>query len=143
MPRVNYEHASAASPALRSSRHVVSGIQGRPETSRRGAVRWSAGSRQTPSPGASLDYTVDEGTLRISIEGSLDLRCAFALLLMVQAVDDSISSCVLDVSAVEQVFDSGIAALVSTAQALTDKGVDKIRIQGLDLQSAILQPFLS
>ncbi len=106
------------------------------------AINRGSPDRQEPSPGAILDYSIGDGHLRIEIKGVLDLRCAFALLLIVKAVDDSIRSCVLDASEVEQVFDSGIAALILAANALTDIGVGQVEICGLDRDSIILKPFV-
>jgi ABC-type transporter Mla MlaB component len=97
---------------------------------------------QGTNPPANLDYEIDEGILRIRIDGPLDLRCAFALLLIGRTVDDSIDACTLDLTGVDQVFDSGIAALVLVARELTRKGVGEIRIHGLDIDSPTLQPFL-
>ncbi len=105
------------------------------------AISRGISDRPEPSPAAILDYSIDAGHLRIEIKGALDLRCAFALLRIVKTVDDSIRSCVLDVSAVERVFDSGIAALILAANALTDSGVGKVEILGIDRDSVVLQPF--
>lgn len=102
----------------------------------------SSADRRESSPGAILDYSIGDGHLRIEIKGVLDLRCAFALLLIVKAVDDSIRSCVLDASEVEQVFDSGIAALILAANALTKIGVGQVEICGLERDSIVLKPFV-
>jgi ABC-type transporter Mla MlaB component len=61
---------------------------------------------------------------------------------MGQAVDESIDACTLDLTGVDRIFDSGIAALVLVARALKDKGVEQIRIFGLDIDSATLKPLL-
>lgn len=96
----------------------------------------------TTNPPANLEYDIDEGILRIRIDGPLDLRCAFALLLIGRTVDDSIEACTLDLTGVDQVFDSGIAALILVARELRRKGVGQIRMHGLDLESPTLRPFL-
>jgi ABC-type transporter Mla MlaB component len=91
---------------------------------------------------ASLDYTLEEGLLQIRISGPLDLRCAFVLQGLVQAIDDSVHGCILDLSGVDRVFDSGIAILLLAVGALQREGIEDIRIQGIDLDTALLRPFL-
>jgi ABC-type transporter Mla MlaB component len=131
--------ASSASP---SNRDRTIRVRGRRNTDTQWADGPTSLRRGIASPPADLEYEVEEGILRIRIDGPLDLRCAFALLLIGQTVDDSIDACTLDLTGVDQVFDSGIAALVLVAKELTRKGVGRIRIQGLDLESPTLQPFL-
>ncbi|NCA70238.1 MAG: hypothetical protein EOM91_09030 [Sphingobacteriia bacterium] len=92
---------------------------------------------------ADLDYRIEEGTLRIHVFGPLDLRCVFRLLGIGRAVDDSIRECLIDLSGVSRVFDSGVAALVLFAHELTKSGVAKIRIRGYELRSASLLPYLT
>jgi anti-anti-sigma regulatory factor len=91
---------------------------------------------------ASLDYTLEDGLLQIRISGPLDLRCAFVLQGLVQAIDDSVHGCVIDLSGVDRVFDSGIAILLLAVGALQREGIKDIRIQGIDLDTALLRPFL-
>jgi ABC-type transporter Mla MlaB component len=109
-----------------------------------GRAKAHPGSRghATTNPPANLEYDIDEGILHIRIDGPLDLRCAFALLLIGRTVDDSIEACTLDLTGVDQVFDSGIAALVLVARELKNKGVEEIRMHGLDLESPTLRHFL-
>jgi ABC-type transporter Mla MlaB component len=91
---------------------------------------------------ASLDYSLEDGLLRIRVMGPLDLRCAFALQGLLQAIDDSVRGCILDLSGVEQVFDSGIAVLILAVGTLQREGISDIRIQGIELDTALLRPFL-
>lgn len=92
---------------------------------------------------AELDYSIEQGTLRIGVCGPLDLRCLFRLLGIGQAVDDSISECLIDLRGVDRVFDSGIAALVLLARELTTRGVARIRILGLSDRTGALSPYLA
>jgi ABC-type transporter Mla MlaB component len=101
-----------------------------------------AGDQCDFSRSAEIDYRVNDGTLHIQVEGPLDLRCLFRLICIGQAVDDSISECVLDLTGVDQVFDSGLAALLVLSRELTRRGVERIRIQGIKLESPTLSPFL-
>jgi ABC-type transporter Mla MlaB component len=78
---------------------------------------------------ATLDYSISEGTLSIRIAGPLDLRCAFPLLRVGQAIDGSISTCILDVTKVDRLLDSGIAALMLVSEQLARDGVQTIRVR--------------
>lgn len=95
------------------------------------------------SAAAALEYDIDDGLLQIRIDGPLDLRCAFALLRIGQTADESIGACTFDLTGVDRIFDSGIAALALVARELKHKGVGRVQIQGIDLDSAILQPYLN
>lgn len=95
------------------------------------------------SAAAALEYDIDAGLLRIRIDGPLDLRCAFALLRICQTVDESIDACTFDLTGVDRIFDSGIAALALVARELKQNGVGRVQIRGIDLDSAILQPYLN
>lgn len=100
------------------------------------------GQRWEPSNlAADIDYDIADHCLRIHIGGPLDLRCAFRLMAIAQAVDDSISQAVLDLTGVTQIFDSGVAALILFAKELTKRGVSGIRTQGLDLDKSTLSPY--
>ncbi len=90
---------------------------------------------------ADIDYDILDHCLCISISGPLDLRCAFRLLAIAQAVDDSITQCVLDLTGVTQIFDSGVAALILLTQELTKRGIGGIRTQGLHIDSTSLSPY--
>ena len=79
--------------------------------------------------------------MRISITGPLDLRCAFRLLAIAHAVDDSINQSVLDLTGVNQIFDFGVATLILLTQDFTKRGIVGIRTQGLDFDSATLSPY--
>lgn len=142
MTRLDSMRAPTASSTLQSKGDQAIRIHGLQDLRRRDADRTSNRTPGIANPAADLNYEIDDGHLRIRIEGSLDLRCAFALLLIGQAVDASIDACTLDLTGVDRIFDSGIAALVLVTRALKDKGVERIRIDGLDLESATLQPFL-
>ncbi len=115
--------------------------RGRSEIRRRG-LEWVVGPEDPVSESADLDYSINQGTLQIAVMGPLDLRCVFRLLGIGQAVDDSISTCLIDLTGVSKVFDSGIAALVLLARELTKRGVEKIRIRGLAVPNASLAPYL-
>ncbi len=85
-------------------------------------ANWS-GHRWEPSNlAADIDYNIVDNCLRIYIAGPLDLRCAFRLMAIAQAVDDSITQAVLDLTGVTQLFDSGVAALMLFAKELTKRG---------------------
>lgn len=142
MKRLDSMRAPTASSALQSKGDQAIRIRGLHDLGRRGADRTGNRVPGIATPAADLDYEVDDGLLRIRIDGPLDLRCAFSLLLIGQTVDDSIDACTLDLTGVDRIFDSGIAALVLVARALKAKGVEQIRIYGLDLDSATLKPFL-
>ena len=142
MTRLDSMRATTASSALQSKGDQATRIRGLQDLGRRDADRTSTLTTGIATPAADLDYEIHDGHLRIRIDGSLDLRCAFALLLMGQAVDESIDACTLDLTGVDRIFDSGIAALVLVARALKDKGVEQIRIYGLDIDSATLKPLL-
>mgnify|MGYP001765407326 CR=1 FL=1 len=92
---------------------------------------------------ADIDYDIDNGVLSIAVRGPLDLRCTTRLLAISRAADDSIASCRLILDGVTRVFDSGIAALILLAKVLTHRGVDRIRIEGLDLNRPSLSPYRS
>ncbi len=92
---------------------------------------------------ADIDYDIDNGVLSIAVRGPLDLRCTTRLLAISRAADESIASCRLILDEVTRVFDSGIAALILLAKALTHRGVDRIRIEGLDLNRPSLSPYRS
>ncbi|WP_296810741.1 hypothetical protein [Thiocapsa sp.] len=142
MTRLDSVRTARRFSALQSKGDQAIKIRGLQDVGRQGADR--AGNR-TPgiaTPAADLDYEIDDGHLHIRIDGSLDLRCAFTLLLIGQTVDESIDACTLDLTGVDRIFDSGIAALVLVTRELKGKGVEQIRIYGLDLDSATLQPFL-
>ncbi len=109
---------------------------------RRAAVLQGCDAPNTQADAADLSYVIQDGVLRIDVSGPLDLRCVFRLLRIGQAVDDSITECVLDLTDVERVFDSGVAALLLFSKELTVRGVKTIRIDGRKLESAALQPFL-
>ena len=94
------------------------------------------------SAAAALEYDIDDGLLQIRIDGPLDLRCAFALLRIGQTVDESIDACTFDLTGADRIFDSGIAALALVLRELKRNGVGRIRILGLERDSAILQPYL-
>jgi ABC-type transporter Mla MlaB component len=134
--------APTAFSALQSKGNQAIRIPGGHHVGRQGADRTGNRTSGIASPAADLDYEIDDGHLQIRIDGPLDLRCAFALLLIGQTVDKSIVACTLDLTSVDRIFDSGIAALVLVTRALKEKGVKKIRIHGLDLDSATLKPFL-
>ncbi|HSO84490.1 STAS domain-containing protein [Thiocapsa sp.] len=142
MTRIDSLHARTASSASPSKADQAIRILGFHDVGRQGADRTGHHTPGIAAPAADLDYEIDDGVLRIRIDGPLDLRCAFALLLIGQAVDESIDACTLDLTGVDRIFDSGIAALVLVARELKQKGVEQIRIHGLDLHSATLQPFL-
>jgi ABC-type transporter Mla MlaB component len=57
-------------------------------------------------------------------------------------VDESIGACTLDLTGVDRIFDSGIAALALVLRELKRNGVGRIRIQGLERGSVILPPNL-
>lgn len=78
---------------------------------------------------ATLDYSISDGTLSIRIIGPLDLRCAFPLLRIGQAIDGSISTCVLDLTQVDRLLDSGIAALMLVSEQLARDGVKTIQVR--------------
>lgn len=134
MTRLESNHPPKPSPAVRDA--ALSRI----------ASRHSAAldhNSSLVSDTTELDYSVDAGRLRIDVSGPLDLRCWFRLLGIGQAVDDSISECLIDLSHVDRVFDSGIAALVVLARELTKRGVARIRIHGLHHDNtASLAPYL-
>lgn len=90
---------------------------------------------------ADIDYDIKDGVLSIRVTGPLDLRCTTRLLAITHAIDDSIASCRLILDGVTRVFDSGIAALILLAKVLTRQGVDRIRIEGLDLNRPSLSPY--
>ena len=92
---------------------------------------------------ADIDYDIHDGVLSIAVRGPLDLRCTTRLLAISRAADDSIASCRLILDGVTRVFDSGIAALILLAKVLTHRGVDRIRIEGLDLNRPSLSPYRS
>jgi ABC-type transporter Mla MlaB component len=142
MTRLDSMHAPTATSALHRKGDQAIGIPGIHDVGRQDAARTGNRASRIATPAADLDYEIDDGHLRIRIDGPLDLRCAFALLLIGQTVDESIDTCTLDLTSVDRVFDSGIAALVLVIRALKDKGVEQIRIHGLDLDSAMLKPFL-
>jgi len=89
---------------------------------------------------ADIDYDVQDGELRIQVAGPLDVRCTSPLLAIGQAVDESIIACRLCLEGVTRVFDSGIAALLLLAKAMTRKGI-RMRIEGLDLDRPSLSPY--
>jgi len=93
------------------------------------------------SRAADIAYDVHKGDLCITVKGPLDLRCIFRFLAIARAVEDGIAACRLNLEGVTWVFDSGIAALILLAKALTRKGIDKIRIDGLDLDQPGLSPY--
>lgn len=97
---------------------------------------------ETHPDAADLSYVIQDGVLRIDVSGPMDLRCVFRLLRIGQAVDDSISECVLDLTNVDRVFDSGVAALILLSKELMIRGVKTIRIDGRKLESAALKPYL-
>jgi ABC-type transporter Mla MlaB component len=142
MTRLDSMRAPTASSALQSKGDQTIRIHGPYDVARQGPDRTGKPTPGIATPAADLDYEIEDGHLRIRIDGSLDLRCAFALLLIGQAADKSIDSCTLDLTSVDRIFDSGIAALVLVARALKDKGVEQIRIYGLDLDSMTLKSFL-
>lgn len=142
MTKLDSIRAPTASSALQSTGDRAIRVRGLQDLGRRDADRTSNRTPGIATPAADLDYEIDDGLLRIRIDGSLDLRCAFALLLIGQAVDESIDACTLDLTGVDRIFDSGIATLVLLTRALKDKGVEQIRIHGLDLDSTTLKPFL-
>ncbi|RKT45413.1 STAS domain-containing protein [Thiocapsa rosea] len=142
MTRLDSMRVRTASSALQSKGDQSIRILGFHEAERYGSDQTGNHTPRLATPAADLDYEIDDGHLHIRIDGSLDLRCAFALLLIGQTVDESIDTCTLDLTGVDRIFDSGIAVLVLVARALKEKGVEQIRIHGLDLESATLQPFL-
>ncbi|EGV20360.1 STAS domain-containing protein [Thiocapsa marina] len=142
MTRLDSMRAPTASSASRSAGGQAIGVLGLQDLGRRGPDRTGDPAPRIATPAADLEYEVDDGHLSIRIEGPLDLRCAFALLLIGQTVDESIDTCTLDLTSVDPIFDSGIAALVLVTRELKEKGVERIRIHGLDLDSATLKPFL-
>jgi ABC-type transporter Mla MlaB component len=95
----------------------------------RSAMLARAQDRDDANRMATLDYSISEGTLSIRIAGPLDLRCAFPLLRVGQAVDGSISTCILDVTEVDRLLDSGIAALMLVSEQLARDGVQTIRVR--------------
>ena len=80
-----------------------------------------------------LDYRVQDGLLQVQLYGPLDLRCHAHLLSLADAVDASIQACVLDLSGVDYVFDSGLVAIVLLREALAERGVTSLTIKGFDL----------
>lgn len=142
MTRLDSMHVRTASSALLSKGDQATRILGLHNVERQGADRTSNRNPRIATPAADLDYEIEDGHLQIRIDGSLDLRCAFALLLIGQTVDGSINACTLDLTGVDRIFDSGIAVLVLVTRELKEKGVEQIRIHGLDLDSATLQPLL-
>jgi ABC-type transporter Mla MlaB component len=133
----------AAFPASRGLQLAMT-IGAQDKIARRAAMArgGEAGDQGGFSRSAEVDYRLKDGTLHIQIEGPLDLRCLFRLICIGQAVDDSIFECVLDLTGVDQVFDSGLAALLVLSKELTRRGVERIRIQGIELESPTLSPFL-
>jgi ABC-type transporter Mla MlaB component len=133
----------AAIPASRRLQLAMT-VGARDKIARRAALArgQDAGDGCGISRSAEVDYRVNDGTLHIQVEGPLDLRCLFRLICIGQAVDDSISECVLDLTGVDQIFDSGLAALLVLSKELTQRGVERIRIQGIELESPTLSPFL-
>ncbi|QVL48407.1 MAG: hypothetical protein KFB96_22840 [Thiocapsa sp.] len=142
MTRLDSMRVRRASSALQSQGDHSVKILGFHDAERQGADRTGNRAPRIATPAADLDYEIDDGHLQIRIDGSLDLRSAFALLLIGQAVDESIDTCTLDLTGVDRIFDSGIAVLVLVTRALKENGVEQIRIHGIDLDSATLQPFL-
>jgi ABC-type transporter Mla MlaB component len=142
MTRTDTMCAPTAFSALPSKSDEAIRIRGLQDVGRHGADHSGHRTAGIATPAADLDYEIDHGHLQIRIDGPLDLRCAFALLLIAQTVDESIHACTLDITSVDRIFDSGIAALVLVTRALKTKGVEQIRIHGLNLDSPTLQPFL-
>lgn len=147
MTSFDRKHEGAPPSAGQTNRNESTGKQvrtpiARSHSARDAAISLGMADRPEPSTGAVLDYSIDAGHLHIDVKGVLDLRCAFALLLIVKTVDDSIHSCVLDVSAVEEVFDSGVAALILATNALKDSGVGQVEIHGIDSDSVVLKPYI-
>ena len=97
--------------------------------------------RETLGLAADIDYDIGDGVLSIAVKGPLDMRCITRFMAITRAVDDSIAACHLSMHGVTQVFDSGIGALILLAKALTHRGVDRIRIDGLDLNRPSLSPY--
>jgi ABC-type transporter Mla MlaB component len=95
----------------------------------RSAMLARAQDRDDANRVATLDYSISDGTLSIRISGPLDLRCAFPLLRIGQAIDGSISTCVLDLTQVDRLLDSGIAALMLVSEQLARDGVKTIRVR--------------
>lgn len=104
-------------------------------------ANWSGHPWEPSNLAADIDYDIMDNCLCIYITGPLDLRCAFRLLAIAQAVDDSITQSVLDLTGVTQIFDSGVAALILLTQELTKRGILGIRTQGLHIDSANLSPY--
>jgi ABC-type transporter Mla MlaB component len=95
----------------------------------RSAMLARAQDRDDANRMATLDYSISDGTLSIRIAGPLDLRCAFPLLRVGQAIDGSITTCILDVTEVDRLLDSGIAALMLVSEQLARDGVQTIRLR--------------
>ncbi|CRI63482.1 hypothetical protein THIOKS11330005 [Thiocapsa sp. KS1] len=136
MTRPDSFHAPMASSASPSKRDQAISAFG-PQTTYRDSQGLGIA-----SAAAALEYDIDDGLLQIRIDGPLDLRCAFALLRIGQTVDESIGACTLDLTGVDRIFDSGIAALALVLRELKRNGVGRIRIHGLERGSVILQPYL-
>ncbi|UHD17060.1 STAS domain-containing protein [Thiocapsa bogorovii] len=142
MTRLDSMRALTASSALQAKGDQAIRTFGLGDDRRGGTKQTGNRNPRIAAPAADLDYEIEDGHLRIRIDGPLDLRCAFALSLIGQTVDESIDACTFDLTSVDRIFDSGIAALVLVARQLQEKGVEQIRIHGIDLDSATLRPFL-
>jgi ABC-type transporter Mla MlaB component len=108
-----------------------------------GSGLWRRSAWESTARAADLDYDIQEGVLHIRIRGPLDLRCIFQLIAIGKSADEGITSCVLDLTGVNKVFDSGVAALILLARELTERGVGRIHVQGPDLNRTALSPYIT
>ncbi len=120
MSRDTSEKSEAAEPGFELDWRRLQG---------RSAMLARAQDRDDANRVATLDYSISDGTLSIRIIGPLDLRCAFPLLRIGQAIDGSISTCVLDLTQVDRLLDSGIAALMLVSEQLARDGVQRIQVR--------------
>ena len=77
------------------------------------------------------------GSLRVQINGDLDMRTTYGLLQADRFVDQNVSSCIIDLSEVRRVFDSGIALLTWFIDYLKRSSV-KVSIIGNDADPRLL-----
>jgi len=59
----------------------------------------------------SVSFIPKEDRLDLSFDGNLDLTVANDLCELIPRIDDNLKTCIVDLSRVERVFDSGIALL--------------------------------
>lgn len=113
-----------------------------------GRYEWRLGPWRDPAwestaLAADLDYDIQDGVLYIRIRGPLDLRCTFQLIAIGKTAGEGIRHCVLDLTGVNKIFDSGVAALILLARELTERGVGRLHIQGPDLNLTALSPYIT